>query len=448
MILAWRPLLIAWLFIGLSVLLIVPPMQSPDEPNHLQRAYMLSQGQWLLNAPPGRSSGGHVDQALLTFDHAVHGIIFGDRLTKNKKDQITQIDWAGEAEFVSAPGTGYYFPLIYGPQALGLAIGEQLDWSVYDSYQLARFLTLCASFVLLFLAFLLAPPNPLVLAIIMLPMVLFQASSTSLDGLVMALVALALSAFQRLASSTDYQNGKLLGVFIVALLTILTARVNLLPLLLLPAALWWQHRSTRFLLATATIGTIAVAWALTAAITIVDLRTAATQISLADRLSTLISAPDLFLRALWVTLSDVEYLQDYVAGFIGVLGWLTIEFAEQNYEIWYALLATSAILSLRMAPSFEKIFATHLLLVASAALAALAIFFLMWLTWTPPDYIQIIGVQGRYFLPVSLILAYAFGTGASRWPIAATVTLITMLIYTQAMMLTTLLDRYYITGLK
>lgn len=448
MVLPWRLLLISWLFVGLSVLLVTPPLQSPDELHHLQRAYMLSQGQWFLTAPPEESSGGYVDRALVTFYHAAHGIIAGERLTKDKKNQITEISWAGQEHFVSAPGTGYYFPLIYGPQALGLAIGEQLDWTVYDSYQLSRFLTLSVCFIILFFAFLLAPPNPLVLAIIMLPMALFQSASTNLDGLIIALVVLALSAFHKLASSTENQNGRLLAVFTVVLLIVLTARVNLFPLLLLPAALWWKHRSSRFLLATAVIGVLVAIWTLTATMSVVDLRTDATQVSLVDRLITLIDSPALFFESFWVTVSDAQYLRFYLAGFVGILGWLNITFDQQNYEIWYAFLGLSALLSLWMRSSVDTVPAARGLLITSALLSAFAVFFLMWLTWTPPDHTHIIGVQGRYFLPMATLLAYAFGTGASRWPIAATVTLITMLIYTQAMMLTTLLDRYYITGLK
>lgn len=45
----------------------IPPMQSPDEPQHIARAYMLSQGELMLHQVPEKMSGGFVDGALLNF---------------------------------------------------------------------------------------------------------------------------------------------------------------------------------------------------------------------------------------------------------------------------------------------------------------------------------------------------------------------------------------------
>ena len=39
-------------------------MQSPDENQHIARAYSVAQGEWSLTAPPGKMSGGMVDAGL------------------------------------------------------------------------------------------------------------------------------------------------------------------------------------------------------------------------------------------------------------------------------------------------------------------------------------------------------------------------------------------------
>ena len=45
-------------FISFILSALIPSFMSPDEVDHLKRAYWLSQGKILLDTPPGQSSGG------------------------------------------------------------------------------------------------------------------------------------------------------------------------------------------------------------------------------------------------------------------------------------------------------------------------------------------------------------------------------------------------------
>ena len=91
----------------------------------------------------------------------------GKRLSATEKNLIAQKNWQGIRHFHELSGTGYYFPAIYAPQALGLAIGQWFNLTVQHSYALAKGFTLSACFVLLGLAFHLMPPNPWVAAILL-----------------------------------------------------------------------------------------------------------------------------------------------------------------------------------------------------------------------------------------------------------------------------------------
>ena len=116
--------IIGMLVIGCSILsVIIPPFQSPDEHDHIKRAYLLSKGVLVLDRPEGTSSGGYVDSGLLNF-MAVIGVVHR-KLSAKEVSSWSTIEWSGNRIYSPAPGAGYYFPAIYFPQALGLWVGEQ-----------------------------------------------------------------------------------------------------------------------------------------------------------------------------------------------------------------------------------------------------------------------------------------------------------------------------------
>ncbi|NMQ06099.1 DUF2142 domain-containing protein [Candidatus Accumulibacter phosphatis] len=214
---------------------IIPPFQSPDEFDHVKRAYLLTQGRIVLDSPEGNSSGGMIDTGLLAYMRSYGNVPFHPdrKLSADEIDEAKSIQWAGAKEFSPAPGTGYYFPLIYAPQATGLIIGEMLGVSVEQSYRLARFFVLVFASLIIAIAFLIHPPSPLVAALLVIPMSLFQFSSASLDGLSTAVSILAISVFMRIAVEKKQARPWLLPVLTGSVILVVGCRVHLLPLILL-----------------------------------------------------------------------------------------------------------------------------------------------------------------------------------------------------------------------
>lgn len=61
-------LILAILSIGYFFLSsVIPPLMSPDEPNHIERAYLLEKGVVVLDRKEGNSSGGYIDTGLLDY---------------------------------------------------------------------------------------------------------------------------------------------------------------------------------------------------------------------------------------------------------------------------------------------------------------------------------------------------------------------------------------------
>lgn len=173
----WRPLSGWWLsvFLLLSALsLMLPPMQSPDENAHLLRAGMLAEGQWRLQPAPADTPrdlaglGGWVDKNLIDFSSTYLAVATRTQgmPPSEIKTQVASLHWALETAFYPVPGTGYYFPLIYAPQAIALWVGRAANLTMAHSYQLVRTTTLLLVCTLLALAWGRLPPNPAVIAIL------------------------------------------------------------------------------------------------------------------------------------------------------------------------------------------------------------------------------------------------------------------------------------------
>ena len=245
---AW--LAVALLAIGVLFSAIIPPFQSPDEFDHVKRAYLLSQGQFMLTTPPGESSGGMLDFGLASYATAYSVLNFKPerKLSADEVRAASRIEWAGEKGFSPAPGTGYYFPLVYLPQAIGLGTGQLLGWTVERSYYLARLLALASIAAILFVSFSLVSPGPLTLALLVMPMTLFQFASASLDGISTALGILALSAFFRLSIEPAHVSRWLLPCLVLSVALVTACRVHLLPLWALVAIASLREKSRKPLL--------------------------------------------------------------------------------------------------------------------------------------------------------------------------------------------------------
>lgn len=89
---SWSNLLIILLVISITSLFLalIPPLQSPDESDHITRAYLLSKGKIILDAPAGNNSGGMIAPDLTTYFAAYEVLPF----KKDRKLAAGEIDSA------------------------------------------------------------------------------------------------------------------------------------------------------------------------------------------------------------------------------------------------------------------------------------------------------------------------------------------------------------------
>ncbi|MGQ0801620.1 MAG: DUF2142 domain-containing protein [Pseudomarimonas sp.] len=398
---------------------LIPPLQSPDEPAHLQRAYLLGKGELLLQSPPGQASGGHVDQGLLDYSLAFVDLQFSPEtpLRGSELREARTLTWTGERVFSPLPGTGYYFSLIYAPQAVALRIGEALGLSIDKSYRLARAFALLTCLLSLTAAFSLFRPNLLVLGLLVLPMSLFQAVSSSIDGVCTGLAVLALALASRGIYRQHTYPEWMAWALALVLLLLTTSRIHLLPMLGLFLPIFWQRRRPTDLFLLLMVGGLSVGWILLALARVVD-PDAANSLSNSHVLLSYLQQPQTFGRLLIATLSDESLRLFYWQSFVGVLGWL-----DTYFQSWFYLLS-GIVLTLLAAASVSWVgmredWGMRLLLVVLAAVCSLLVFLALLVHWNPfPAGDAIHGVQGRYFIVPALLLAFALSGSSPR---AATV---------------------------
>jgi uncharacterized membrane protein len=438
--------------LGLLFSALIPPLQSPDEADHLKRAALLAQGVILLQTPDAQtSSGGLIDSGLEQYLTSFDKLRFRSAIKVNAPmlDAARQIEWSGQQVFSTTPGTGYYFPAIYLPQALALWTGQRLHLSVDQSYHLARLLCILLIAAVVVYAFELFAPSVLVVALLALPMTVFQAATASIDGLTIALTLFVLSVTMRTAQTRQLSAG-LLGASVLCIFVIVTCRIHLLPLLLLPLYFFVVTRQRRALLSALGLFVATGSWLLTAIRHTVDRRAPATE-GPAQMAAYYLHHPAQLWGALSGTLGDDYTVSFYQHSFIGILGWLDTEFTDATYTLLGTVLLLIALLSVALPRNRERLWLAAGL-VSSALISCLSVLFLLLITWTPTGSTIIRGVQGRYFLLPALIVAYAlFDPTVSRKPLYRRLGLgLVVLLGVLTLILTPglLVDRYYlaITG--
>jgi len=421
-----KTIFVVWL-IGISALLstVIPPFQSPDEFEHITRAYLLGNAEIVLKAPAGQSSGGMIDAGLARYMDAHSSLPFNPnkKLSATEIEAAKTIQWQGVQEYRPALGMAYYFPGIYVVHTLGLKTGEFLKLSVDASYQLTRVLLLIAIGLILYYSFTLYAPSYLTLALLMIPMSIFQFSSASLDGLATAIAIFIISAVLKILDATDggvlnttthaqpsrwhVTHAHLFYFVVIAYLLLATSRLQAMSMLLFVGAAAYALKAQRYYVITGLAAVVVILWQIVIINTIVDGR-----VALGASSSTIIlyylNQPVEFFSVLRNTLTNTDILRGYFSSFFGMLGWLDTPF--QGKEYIYLLCITVLIAACSI--DYQKLTRLRVFKVTVLALTAFgslaAIFLALLVTWTPHPAQTIDGVVGRYLLIPALLLSYGF----------------------------------------
>ena len=445
-------LTVAWIFVlGILVSIVVPPFQSPDEFEHITRAYLLGKGNIVLAAPSGQSSGGMVDTGLTRYMDMFSPLPFKSerKLSSKEISEAQEISWTGSEVLRPALGMAYYFPGIYAVHMLGLKFGEWLNLSVDTSYKLCRLFLLFSTCLILFYSFQLYRPPAVVLALLVIPMSLFQFASASLDGIATALAIFIISVCLNAQVTKEAFKSGLFYLAIAAWLLLASSRLQLFSMILLPALLGWTVRRYRYGVIVVLAALAVVVWQVVVLKTIVDGRVSLGASS-SEILQFYLFDPSKFADVIGNTLGNPQLIKGYFSSFFGILGWLDTPFKDAEYKYLFFITVLVALLSVDYKGLMQQLSARAALLLSSIGAVA-TIFLAMLVTWTPHPALYIDGVQGRYFLIPALLIAYAL-SGQAIWlnrPKVEKTIMITVFffaLYCAVITMNVLVERYYISA--
>ena len=305
------------------------------------------------------------------------------------------------------PNTGAYAPLAYAPQAVAAWLGSRLGLSVGWLLYFMRFAGLVFVVLCVGLSLRLLPEKRLLVFLLgMMPMFLFQASSSA-DAVVNGVCVLGaawLLSLRRESAQLTLMNCALLILLAVCLgLLKQVYGVLLLLYFFIPCERLGSRR--RFW----GFGIFLLAVSLGASMLWLHYEVAAqgarlsymTGTDMAAQLAGIKAAPGAYLG---IFLQSVQlHLREWWISFIGQLGWLNVALPGwflTGYSLLLLVGAVAGSLGLRL---WQRV-----VLLAVFCVAAAATITSLYLTWTTVGASIIDGVQGRYFIPVTVPLLAAF----------------------------------------
>lgn len=413
-----------WFFVtvgivfGMTFLLLTPPFQTPDEPVHFFRAYQVSEGNLLVDSLQGMNGGKLPTSLAETVEETTTApvVSFHDEAKYDihktyKALSILPNDNHTKAYRLSA--TALYPPIVYIPQAFAIFVTRLLGWSPVLMVYAGRLANLVTWLLLAGLSIKILPRKKWVLVFVgLLPMSIFQAVSLSADVFTVGLTILFISYVLHLRESPQpVSRRKLVLLLLIGTLMAIAKPVMFvfLPLVfLLPDRVLGGKLS---LYKKLTIGLLPflvfVVWYLIASPGSKTTSPANGSDAVAQ-LRFIMKSPQSLINVLWNTFF-FTWGDSITGSVIGIFGWMDTPLAEWIIVVGYVTLAFIMFAipndqDTNWLTSRQKVIVA-LVMVAYWAAVSTALY----MFYTPVGFKIVVGLQGRYFLPLLLPLALIVG---------------------------------------
>jgi uncharacterized membrane protein len=422
---------------GILLAFRTPIAQVADEPAHIARAGGLLTGQILgfritLTDPKTKFkfpiSGVDANAGLVSASIAEYAPGPPHALSPKRLAAARAITWSKSQEFDVAPNTVQYFPFFYLPGSIGIEFARLTGHRPLASLYAGRLLMLL-SYVGMGAAalFFAAWGRGVLFTVLMMPMALSLGASFNQDGQLFAATALGCALLT--ADPARFRRRRLIGVILLVLLICSKPPYGMLLFVaLVPLA---SPNLIRRALKLSLFAIPPIVWVVLMMIfSMVIFNWPAYHPGplwpgSPDRIFHGTSPPDnlrvLLAHPLDIIILPVKLLIDQTSFFlrssVGMLGWLSIDLHQWQYDGWYAA-TIIALLGLLCARADWRITPADTLFVLALVLFTIvAIELAQYLSWTKVGYAEIQGVTGRYLLllvPFLILAAPRLGERIDR----------------------------------
>lgn len=401
---------------GITLLLTLPPLQMPDELTHLLKAEAISQGDWVAHRLNAHDAGSLLPEGLVRFAWTANNTVYPPRRPYAFVNLIGDTRARFDGPYVPAgyPNTAIYPPFFYFPSAVALGIARVLGAPVFFAYLCVRLAVLLTASFLGACAIAWATRARLLLALLLsLPMDMGLFVSCAQDGVQIATAALVAVGLGR--CTTDR------GLIATALLLglVIAAKPAYLPLAFLPMTCMSAGRHKMRMAVVASC----LAMLVPLICTVLFTHPAKVGFRVADHVAAPVQLMYVVrhpLHAAHILASTLRLMGwTYMRQFVGVLGRLQVDLGAVSDGAAVAALLVAALSGIgktgKGLVSWRNA-ATGGILAGSI----LAVFMALYMIWTPVAAPLIEGIQGRYFIPIAIMMTLLFPQSPEGLPVGRT----------------------------
>lgn len=412
---------------GIVFIYLNPPFQSPDEPVHFWKAYTVEQRNFFPDTQNGKT-GLLIPVDLINDvgETGTNGVTLDDKFTFSEIEKWNNEQIVEEYVELKKIGTQGSNPILYLFPSIGIFVSKVVGYftkgtvGLSATYMLyfARLFCLIGYVILSAIAIKTTPIfKKSMSAVALMPMSLYLGSSVSSDALLIPVAMLTLSLIFKLTFDEAVKEVKwrhiiyltVLGFilfemktvyFTIMLLTIFVSKEKFGDKVKFPI-----EKMKKALIIVGAIGLLVIIsripmWIAPHANTV-------QQTAVSDQINFLLKNPVKFISILLNTLQQNGYL--YLCTTIGVFGWLTTylpPFAYFLFAFFIIVLFISEVNTTQVEFSWQY----RLVSIAAILVTALIVFGVMYVSWTSTIFEKgvgadvIEGVQGRYFIPILLLI--------------------------------------------
>lgn len=421
---------LAFIF-GFLFVFIIPPYQMPDEDSHMKKAYLVSKFDFFPEVNDDGILGSYIPKAILQFE-GEHRYLIGNI---NEKYSFSQFYFSHAlpadyslSEFHSYSTVSTH-PILYLPQSIGMLFNSLAAVLSASSLSPATYMyagrigNLLFFIVCMFYAIRLIPfyKNLLVLLGLM-PMTLTLASSLNYDVMVISLSILWISLILNYAFN---ENIKLLTkrdyiILIFFAIVLIELKQVYFPIVflyfLIPVRKFVSKKNYYLLFSLILLCPIIVhlLWTLITG-TLISSPTQGNMFA-KEQLMYVIGNPVMFSKILINTFSELSFY--YLNSFIGSLGWLDTNFPINFIVLYFFVLIIVAVFDTNQKINFNYKYKLYWAMIGVICIVLIETS--LYIIWTSiPEiggigYHIVSGVQGRYFIPIAILLLSVFYLNANE----------------------------------
>jgi uncharacterized membrane protein len=448
---------------GCLFLLVIPPLQTPDEATHFLRAYEVSEGKF-ISQKVNNVTGDYLPASIqLTFNQLegkdpiqFHGEKKYD--LRRTKSSLVSIPLQKEKKmFYDTSSASVYSPIGYIPQALTILLSRVFDSPVIVMIYLTRIANLLVWIGIVYLSIRIFPWKKWAVAgVALLPMMVAQSISPGADVMTIGMGLLFSAAVvSTLAKEQLLSPRKILIILFISGIAMVASKqimLILLPLvLLIPRQYFTAMRLNTSLLKWGVIAVpilMFIVWSLATADVSSNLSQIGNKQNTVGQIKYLLHEPWQFFIVLFNTFF-FTWGDGVFNTLIGNFGWVDTPLAALFKNIGYVMVTFYIFVNYDGREAKKLISQKQRRVFLFIALAYLvAVCGALYVYYSPLQFEIIVGIQGRYLYPVLFLLVPAFlGSQiiTKRQLFARGTVMLSIFLLTMSVI--TIIYRYYITYL-